>query len=83
MEIISSSIDTSSSDFQQNSQHHKNLTNELKERLARVVGRLQNPVCQDGDKTTDIASGLPQNGIMSKPLKYRSATSVALPALSC
>ena len=36
MEIISSSIDTSSPDFQQNSQHHKNLANELKERLARV-----------------------------------------------
>jgi 3-methylcrotonyl-CoA carboxylase beta subunit len=36
MEILSSAIDTSSSDFQQNSQHHKNLANELKERLARV-----------------------------------------------
>jgi 3-methylcrotonyl-CoA carboxylase beta subunit len=36
MEILSSSIDTSSSDFQQNSEHHKHLANELKERLARV-----------------------------------------------
>ena len=36
MEILSSSINSSSSDFQQNSQHHKNLSNELKERLARV-----------------------------------------------
>src|SRR5512147_1217600 len=36
MEILSSSIDPSSPDFQQNSQHHKNLANELKERLARV-----------------------------------------------
>ncbi|MDQ2691287.1 MAG: methylcrotonoyl-CoA carboxylase, partial [Chloroflexota bacterium] len=36
MEIISSSIDTSSSEFQQNSQHHKNLANELKDRLTRV-----------------------------------------------
>ena len=36
MEILSSSIDTSSPDFKQNSEHHKNLANELKERLARV-----------------------------------------------
>src|ERR1043165_2728376 len=36
MEILSSSIDSSSSDFQQNSQYHKQLANELKERLARV-----------------------------------------------
>ena len=36
MEILSSSIDTSSSGFQQNSEHHKNLANELKARLARV-----------------------------------------------
>ena len=36
METLSTSIDTSSSEFKQNSEHHKNLTNELKERLARV-----------------------------------------------
>src|SRR5215216_6730980 len=36
MEIISSSIDTSSPDFKQNAEHHKQLANELKERLARV-----------------------------------------------
>jgi acetyl-CoA carboxylase carboxyltransferase component len=36
MEILSSSIDTSSPDFQQNSEHHKKLANELKDRLARV-----------------------------------------------
>src|SRR5574339_505748 len=36
MEILSSSIDTSSPEFKQNSQHHKNLADELKERLARV-----------------------------------------------
>jgi 3-methylcrotonyl-CoA carboxylase beta subunit len=36
MEIFSSSIDTSSPDFQQNSQHHKQLANELKDRLRRV-----------------------------------------------
>src|SRR5512134_3674301 len=36
MEIHSSSIDTSSPDFQQNSEHHKQLANELKERLAKV-----------------------------------------------
>jgi acetyl-CoA carboxylase carboxyltransferase component len=36
MEILSSSIDTSSADFQQNSQHHKGLATELKERLTRV-----------------------------------------------
>src|SRR5512134_2711213 len=36
MEIHSSSIDTSSPEYKQNSEHHKNLANELKERLARV-----------------------------------------------
>jgi 3-methylcrotonyl-CoA carboxylase beta subunit len=36
MEILSTSIDTSSPDFQQNSEHHKRLADELKERLARV-----------------------------------------------
>jgi acetyl-CoA carboxylase carboxyltransferase component len=36
METLSSSIDLSSPDFQQNSQHHKQLANELRERLARV-----------------------------------------------
>src|SRR6266498_3962578 len=36
MEILSSSIDTSSPEFQQNSQHHKQLATELKERLTRV-----------------------------------------------
>jgi 3-methylcrotonyl-CoA carboxylase beta subunit len=36
MEIISSSIDTSSPEFKQNSEHHKHLADELKERLARV-----------------------------------------------
>src|SRR5215216_2272306 len=36
MEIISSSIDTSSPDFKQNAEHHKQLANELRERLARV-----------------------------------------------
>ncbi len=36
MEIISSSIDTSSPEFQQNSQHHRQLATELKERLERV-----------------------------------------------
>src|SRR5690349_22594403 len=36
MEILSSSIDTSSPDFQQNSEHHKKLANELKDRLGRV-----------------------------------------------
>jgi 3-methylcrotonyl-CoA carboxylase beta subunit/propionyl-CoA carboxylase len=36
METLSSSIDSSSPDFQQNSQHHKQLANELKERLAHV-----------------------------------------------
>jgi 3-methylcrotonyl-CoA carboxylase beta subunit len=36
MEILSSSLDTSSPEFQQNSGHHKYLANELKERLARV-----------------------------------------------
>jgi 3-methylcrotonyl-CoA carboxylase beta subunit len=36
MEILSSSIDNSSPDFQQNAEHHKHLANELKERLARV-----------------------------------------------
>src|SRR5512133_1924458 len=36
MEILSTSIDTSSPEFQQNSQHHKGLANELKERIARA-----------------------------------------------
>ena len=36
METLSSSIDTSSPDFQQNSQHHKQLADELKQRLAKV-----------------------------------------------
>jgi 3-methylcrotonyl-CoA carboxylase beta subunit len=36
METLSTSIDTSSPEFQQNSQHHKGLATELKERLARV-----------------------------------------------
>jgi 3-methylcrotonyl-CoA carboxylase beta subunit len=36
MEILSSSIDTSSSEFKQNSEHHKRLANELKDRLTRV-----------------------------------------------
>ena len=36
MEILSSSIDTSSPEFQQNSEHHSQLASELKERLARV-----------------------------------------------
>src|ERR1044071_6975422 len=36
MEILSSSIDTSFSEFKQNSEHHKKLANELKDRLARV-----------------------------------------------
>jgi 3-methylcrotonyl-CoA carboxylase beta subunit len=36
MEILPSSIDTSSPEFKQNSQHHKNLANELKEHLVRV-----------------------------------------------
>src|SRR5512138_2486401 len=36
METLSSSIDSSSPDFKQNSEHHKQLANELKERLARV-----------------------------------------------
>src|SRR5690242_7024803 len=36
MEILSSSIDTSSPEFKQNSEHHKQLATELKERLARV-----------------------------------------------
>src|SRR5512147_2523110 len=36
MEILSSSIDTSSPEFKQNSQHHKNLATELQQRLARV-----------------------------------------------
>src|SRR4026207_2379301 len=36
MEILSSSIDSSSADFQQNSEYHKQLANELKQRLARV-----------------------------------------------
>ena len=36
MEILSSSIDTTSPEFQQNTEHHKQLADELKERLARV-----------------------------------------------
>src|SRR5678816_2923532 len=36
METLSSSIELSSSDFQQNSQHHKQLAEELKQRLAKV-----------------------------------------------
>jgi 3-methylcrotonyl-CoA carboxylase beta subunit len=36
METLSTSIDTSSPEFEQNSEHHKKLANELKERLARV-----------------------------------------------
>jgi 3-methylcrotonyl-CoA carboxylase beta subunit len=36
MEILSSSIDTSSPEFKQNTEHHKQLASELKERLARV-----------------------------------------------
>ena len=36
MEIFSSSIDTSSPEFQQNTEHHRQLAKDLKERLARV-----------------------------------------------
>jgi 3-methylcrotonyl-CoA carboxylase beta subunit len=36
METLSTSIDTSFSEFKQNSEHHKHLANELKERLVRV-----------------------------------------------
>jgi 3-methylcrotonyl-CoA carboxylase beta subunit len=36
METLSTSIDTSSPEFKQNSEHHKHFANELKERLARV-----------------------------------------------
>ena len=36
METLSSSIDPSSPEFQQNTEHHKQLANELKDRLARV-----------------------------------------------
>ena len=36
METLSTSIDTSSPEFKQNTEHHKRLANELKERLARV-----------------------------------------------
>ena len=36
MEILVSSVDSSSPDFQQNSQHHRNLASKLKDRLARV-----------------------------------------------
>src|SRR5678816_220997 len=36
MEILSSSIDTSSPEFKQNSEHHKHLAASLKERIARV-----------------------------------------------
>src|SRR6185295_16806583 len=36
MEILSSAIEPSSPEFKQNSEHHKHLADELKERLARV-----------------------------------------------
>jgi acetyl-CoA carboxylase carboxyltransferase component len=36
MEIIQTNIDPNSDDFQQNSPHHRQLANELKERLARI-----------------------------------------------
>src|ERR1051325_5827267 len=36
MEILQTNLNPSSEDFQQNSQHHKQLANELKERLALV-----------------------------------------------
>src|SRR6266540_39093 len=36
MEILSSSTDTSSPEFKQNSEHHEQLANELQESLARV-----------------------------------------------
>ncbi|HET6595878.1 MAG TPA: carboxyl transferase domain-containing protein [Anaerolineales bacterium] len=36
MELLSSPINTSSPDFQQNTEHHRQLANGLKERLARV-----------------------------------------------
>src|SRR5687768_14189201 len=36
MEILSSSIDSSSHEFKQNSEHHQHLAKDLKERLARV-----------------------------------------------
>jgi 3-methylcrotonyl-CoA carboxylase beta subunit len=36
METLSSSINASSSDFKQNSEHHRALANELKQRLAKV-----------------------------------------------
>jgi 3-methylcrotonyl-CoA carboxylase beta subunit len=36
METLSTSVDPSSPEFKRNTEHHKNLANELKERLARV-----------------------------------------------
>src|SRR5215208_4300212 len=36
METLSSSIDSTSPEFKQNSEHHKQLANQLKERIARV-----------------------------------------------
>ena len=36
METISSSINTSSTEFKQNSEHHRSLANKLRERLALV-----------------------------------------------
>src|SRR5829696_7450747 len=36
METLSSSIDSTSPEFKQNSGHHKQLANQLKERIARV-----------------------------------------------
>src|SRR4030095_11505136 len=36
METLSSSINSSSTEFKQNAEHHKQLANELKQRLARV-----------------------------------------------
>ena len=36
MEILQTNINPNSEDFKQNSAHHKQLANELKERLARV-----------------------------------------------
>ncbi|MGB8983711.1 MAG: carboxyl transferase domain-containing protein [Anaerolineales bacterium] len=36
MEIIQTNLTSDSEDFQQNSQHHRQLANELKERLARI-----------------------------------------------
>src|SRR5215510_13032176 len=36
METLSTSIDSSSSEFKQNAEHHRALANELKQRLAKV-----------------------------------------------